>query len=131
MSLISRIHQEQNELHTIAEGTITIADVRAHLLKEQKNSELPYRELIDGRKAVVQLSPADVREIVKLLSTLSQESKLGPTAVVVYTDVAYGMMRMLQILVEDVCIVEPFRELRQAQQWLRDLPPTISQGTGE
>jgi hypothetical protein len=29
------------------------------------------------------------------------------------------MMRMLQMLVEDVCIVQPFRDLGEAERWLR------------
>ncbi|MBZ5661092.1 MAG: hypothetical protein LAO08_11860 [Acidobacteriia bacterium] len=78
MSIECRLDQQYNELHTIASGTVTIAEVRAHLLKEQKDALLPYRELIDGRGAVVQLSPGDVREVVGLLGKLSQKSKLAP-----------------------------------------------------
>ncbi len=122
MSIEYRLDQEHHELIAIAGGTVSIVDVRAHLIKEQQNSMLPYREIIDGREAIVQLSPGDVREIVGMLGTLSRTSKLGPTAVVVSTDVAYGMMRMLQMLVEDICIVKPFRDLAQAQKWLRALP---------
>ena len=102
----------------IAEGIITLAEVRA-LLRDLKNSEPPYRELIDARGAAVRLSSAEVQEIVELLRSLSGSDRLSRIAVVVSTDMAYGMMRMLQILVEDVCVVQPFRNLADAERWLR------------
>ena len=131
MGIECRLYREQNELHLIAEGTITIEEVRAHLRKEQENSELAYRHLMDARNAMMRLSPVNVREIVKLLGTLPQTSRLGPTAIVVSTEVAYGMMRMLQILVEDVCVVEPFRDFAEAQQWLRSFKLPVSKATGK
>jgi hypothetical protein len=109
---------ERNEAITIAKGTITLAEVRAYLLRDLKDSEPPYRELIDARGAVVRLSSAEVQEIVELLRSLSGSDRLSRIAVVVSTDMAYGMMRMLQILVEDVCVVQPFRNLADAERWL-------------
>jgi hypothetical protein len=76
--------------------------------------------LIDARHAIVKLSSSDVHEIVELLRSLARSRRLGRTAVVVSTDVAYGIMKMLQILVEDVCVVQPFRDLTAATLWLRD-----------
>ena len=114
---------EPSEVTTIAEGTVTLDEVRAHLHREKSDSALPYRELIDARNAVVSLSRSEVREIVELLRSLARCRRLGRTAVVVSTDVAYGIMRMLQILVEDVCVVQPFRDLTTAALWLSDGRP--------
>jgi len=111
---------EGSEVTTIAEGTVTLDEVRAHLHREKSDSALPYRESIDARNAVVSLSRSEVREIVELLRSLTRSRRLGRTAVVVSTDVAYGIMRMLQILVEDVCVVRPFRDLTAAALWLND-----------
>jgi hypothetical protein len=131
MGIDCQLYLEEGELHVTVEGTVTSEEVRAHLRKEQENSELAYRHLIDARNALVRLSPADVRGIVKLFETLSQTSRIGPMAIIVSTDVAYGMMRMLQILVEDVCIVEPFRDFSEAQQWLRAFRPPAANAGGK
>jgi hypothetical protein len=109
---------ESREVTTIAEGTVTIDEVRAHLHRERSDSALPYGELIDARNAVVRLSCSELQQIVELLRSLARRHRLGPTAVVVSTDVAYGILRMLQILVEDVCVVQPFRDLAAATLWL-------------
>jgi len=118
--LAHSVDSERNELTTIAEGTVTLAEVRAHLLRELQDSEPPHRELIDARRAVVRLSSAEAQEIVELLRSLSRSHPLNRIAVVVSTDVAYGVMRMLQTLVEDVCVVQPFRDLAEAERWLGD-----------
>jgi hypothetical protein len=112
------VDTERNEVTTIAEGTVTLDEVRAHLHREKSDSALPYRELIDARNAVVMLSSSELQQIVELLRSLARSRRLGPTAVVVSTDVAYGTLRMLQILVEDVCVVRPFRDLAAATLWL-------------
>lgn len=112
------VNTELNEVTTIAEGTITLDEVRAHLHREKSDSALPYRELIDARNAVARLSCSELQQLVELLRSLARSRRLGPTAVVVSTDVAYGIVKMLQILVEDVCVVQPFRDLAAATLWL-------------
>jgi|SRR5271168_3590395 len=112
------VDAECSDVTTTAEGTVTLDEVRAHLHREKSDSALPYRELIDARNAVVRLSSSDLRKILELLRSLARSGRLGPTAVVVSTDVAYGILTMLQILVEDVCVVQPFRDLAAATLWL-------------
>jgi hypothetical protein len=106
---------------TVAQGMVSAADVREHLSSEQRDSALPFRELIDARHAWIDFSPAEVRELVELLRSLSLQHYLGPTAVVVSSPVAFGVMRMLETLVEDVCVVRAFRDFAQAESWVRDV----------
>ena len=106
---------------TVAEGAVSAEDVRKHLSSEERDLALPLRELIDARRARIDFSPAEVREVVDLLRSLSLRHYLGPTAVVVSSPVAFGVMRMLENLVEDVCIVRPFRDFAQAESWVRDV----------
>jgi len=120
LGLSRTVDVESKKVTTVAEGTVTMPEVRAHLQRERRDLALPYRELIDARRATVNLSSAEVREIVELLRSLSRSHRPGRTAVVVSSDVAYGMMRMLQVLVEDSCDVHPFLDLAAAEQWLRD-----------
>lgn len=97
---------------------ITLEDVLAHLEEERLAIGLSYSELIDARGYVPAFSSAQVRTIVAVLRRLAENSRLGPTAVIVDTDMGYGMLRMLEMLVEDVCAVRPFRRQEEAEQWL-------------
>jgi hypothetical protein len=77
--------------------------------------------LIEARDAIPDLSPADMRVLVAWLRWLGERTRLGPTAVVVNNDFSFGMVRMVEILVEDVCLVRPFREKLSAELWLEEL----------
>jgi hypothetical protein len=56
------------------------------------------------------------------LHRLGNQSRLGPTAIIVDSDVECGMVRMAEMLVEDVCAVRPFRRTEEAQEWLTAFP---------
>ena len=105
-----------------ATGPITLGDIRVHLEEERLVGGLPYRELIDARGYRPAFSSEDVRSIVALLRQLGRESRLGPTAIIVDSDDGFGMIRMLEILVEDVCAVRPFRNREEAEKWLAGFP---------
>ncbi len=91
------VDMKQRLVTTVAEGMVSVADVREHLSSEQRDSALPFRELIDARHAWIDFSPAEVRELVDLFRSLSLQHYLGPTGVVVSSPVAFGVMRMLRI----------------------------------
>lgn len=96
-----------------------------HLGKERDEDGLPLHELIDAARVTVTLSPSEVRVIVERLRELGRDNALGPTAVIVGDDVSYGLLRMLEVLVEDVCDVRPFRKQIEAEEWLDGLLPRL------
>ena len=58
------------------------------------------------------------------LREMSKQTPLGATAIIVDSDEAFGMMRMLQILTEDVAPLRPFRRESDATEWLNALELT-------
>ena len=118
MPILSSVDHAKHHIESVAVGPITYADVQEHILREKQWEGLPYGEFVEGRGAGVQLGPADIRKIVDLLRSLKDGSKLGPTAIVVSTEYAFGLMRMLEMLVEDVCEIRVFRDERVAREWL-------------
>jgi len=101
-----------------AVGPITVDDIRAHIEEERLAGGLAHRELIDARGASPAFSSEDVRSVVAVLRRLGSDSLLGPTAVLVDSQVGYGMLRMFEALLDDVCAVRPFYEQEAAEQWL-------------
>jgi hypothetical protein len=118
MGFTTRFDHDRREIYTTAEGSITLEDIRQHLLKGQAEGALSYPEVYDARNAEPHFSSAEVRMVVETMRALSKESKLGPGAVIVGSDLAFGMMRMLGMLVEDVCQVRPFRTPAEADWWI-------------
>jgi hypothetical protein len=122
---------KRREMYTTADGPITMDDIRKHLSKEHRDKGLAYRELIDAPRATAAVSSSDIRATVEILRAYGREGILGPTAIVVGNDLAYGMLRMLAILLEGVCALQPFRTRQDAEEWLADASVTASASGSE
>jgi hypothetical protein len=122
MPVMHSVDHERREMYTTAVGPITIEDIRKHLVKEHRDKGLAYRELIEASQATAAFSSSDVRTMVEILRVYGQEGALGPTAIVVGNSITYGMIRMLAILLDGVCALEPFRTLQEAEHWLAKAP---------
>ena len=120
--IIVKVDHQRKEIESLAVGPITYADVESHLKMECRLQGLAYPELLDARGAGILLTPAEIRQVVAFLRKLGEEHLLGPTAVVVSNDTAFGLVRMFEVLLEDVCEVRPFREEGEAREWLAALP---------
>ena len=121
-SITANVDHDRKLLLVRAMGPITFEDIRAHLEEERLAGGLPYRELIDARGYRPAFSAKDVQAIVALLHRLGRDSRLGPTAIIVDSDDGYGMIRMLEMLVEDACAIRPFRRQEEAEKWLAGFP---------
>jgi len=122
MPITYTIDRARRWLFTVAEGSVTFSDIIAHLEKERDDNGLPFAELIDATRAAVAFNTTDVRRIVDRLRNLGRNNALGPTAILTGDDVSYGIMRMLEIMVADVCDIRPFRNRGKAEEWLNAIP---------
>ena len=118
MPVTYTLDDDRHEMYVAADGRITMDDIRKHLTLEHRDKGLAYRELIEASGATAGFSPSDVRATVRLLREYRQTGVLGPTAIVVGNELAYGMMRMLAIQLEGICELQPFRTRKEAEQWL-------------
>lgn len=114
------VDHEIKEVKTVATGPIVMGDIQDHLVQERKEGGLAYRELVDASEAEPFLSTKDVRATVELLRTFARQGMLGPTAVIVPSEVGYGLVRMVEILLDGAAEVRPFRktEAVEAREWL-------------
>lgn len=122
--VIEGIDQNLQELNSAAFGPIHYYDVEKHLIEERIVNGLAYKEFIDGRDATLAfaLSPSEIRQIVALMRVLSEQSKLRATAVLVESDFAFGIMRAMEMLLDDIAEVRPFRDEKLARSWLASRP---------
>ena len=126
MSYTTTVDHAKRRVLVRAQGPITLADVRTHLEEERLGVGLTYSELIDARGFSPAFSPEGVRTLVNILRRLGRDSKLGPTAIIVDTDFGYGMLRLLEVLVEDVCDIRPFRRQEEADKWLAEFHEDVT-----
>ena len=118
MPITATFDHQHRRVIAVAEGRVTLDEIRSHLEEERQEPALGYSELIDARGVIPDFAPADIRILVAWLRWLGERTRLGPTAVVVDSDLAFGMVRMVEMLVDDVCQVRPFRDKLDAELWL-------------
>lgn len=124
MPISMSVNHKQHTVHAEAVGEISYDEIVEHLHRERDARGIPYREVIDATRATAAFDSSDARRLVSLVRQLGQENAFGPTAVVVGNDLTYGMLRMLEILLDDVADVRPFRsgERRDAEAWVATVP---------
>ena len=115
MSFNMSVDHERKEVEAIALGPITYIDTVNHLLNERHFAGFVYKEFLDARDADFSWTQEEMRDIVATVQNLSGELNFGPTAVLVSTDVAFGTVRMLQMLIENFAEVRPFRDEQEAR----------------
>lgn len=119
MPISFEVDRERRRIRTSAVGAVTVADVAVHLEELVQQGIETYAELVDAREATRPgWYSADVRKAADLVSTLGGSAKLGPRAVVVTRAAAFGMVRMLSVLLSARLRLEVFRDVPSAEEWL-------------
>jgi hypothetical protein len=121
MPITATYDHKHRRVVAAVQGRVTLAEIRSHLEEERQEPALGFAELIDVRDAVPDFPTADVRVLVAWLRWLGDRTRLGPTAVVVNSDLAFGIVRMIEMLVDDVALVKPFRDKLDAELWLEEV----------
>jgi uncharacterized protein (DUF885 family) len=121
MPITCTVDRDRGLLLGVAKGSLSRADVLAHIEERETFEGAPSLPLLlDATEARHNaMTQADVREVVDRLRQLAKQHRLAATAIVVRDDVSYGVLRMMEILAEDVCHIQPFRDRGAAEQWLR------------
>jgi hypothetical protein len=114
----------RRRIRTLVEGSVTVDDVGAHFETLLRDQVIGYADFIDARAA---RGPgwfsADVRKAAELVRTMRGDRAIGPRAVLVSTSAAFGMVRMLSVLLSPWMAMEVFRDPDSAEQWLDLVAP--------
>jgi hypothetical protein len=123
VAITHAVDHDHRWVSATADGRITYSDVDRHLTAEHADGGLGYPELVDATSAAIDLSTDDIHALVSRVRKLAQTEAMGPTAVLVGSDVDYGVMRMVEMLAEPHAAVRPFRDRAEAEAWLAITPP--------
>ena len=98
---------------------MTVEEVAGHFENLLRDQVVGYADLIDARKAK---GPgwfsADVRRAAELVRNMGGGVAVGPRAVLVSSAAAFGMVRMLSVLLTPWMTMEVFRDEDSAGEWL-------------
>lgn len=121
MSLDYRIEKSQGLLIMTGQGTIEAEDIEAcyeRLLADPDYSAI-RRELADFREATFNIDPDDVKTLAKSTRERPTENRIERRAIVIVSDLQYGLARMFsQLVAPSGQDVQPFRNIDDARRWL-------------
>jgi hypothetical protein len=121
MPITCTLDRDHGLLLGVARGSLSCGEVLAHIEERERiegAASLPL--LLDAVEANHSaMTQADVREIVDRLRQLAKRHGLAATAIVVRDNVSYGVLRMMEMLAEDVCLIQAFRDRSEAEHWLK------------
>lgn len=104
---------------------MTVDDVAAHFETLVRGQHVGYADLIDARGAK---GPgwfsADVRRAAELVRSMGGGGTVGPRAILVSSSAAFGMVRMLSVLLTPWMAMEVFRDPDAAEEWLDLVSPS-------
>jgi len=112
----------------IATGTVTRDTVVSYFDTQRRLEGLTYPRLVECRELDVRLTNDDWREVTAWLRTMVQGRTIGPAAVVVDSEQGRQLVRMIALLVSDICVIEPFADRVSAEEWLTELLAMRSTG---
>ena len=104
-------------VRTTLSGMITYAHLVLHVQARERAGVLGRPQIIDARDARMELSCADARALAALVREHRQDRRIGPTAVVAETDLAYGIARMYGGF-DDSERFAVFRTMAEAEAWI-------------
>ncbi len=118
------VDEPRRRLRTTVEGPATVDEVATHFATLVRDELVGYADLIDARKAK---GPgwfsADVRRAAELVRNLGGGTAVGPRAILVSSSAAFGMVRMLSVLLNPRMSMEVFRDEGSATEWLDLVSP--------
>ena len=112
------VDHARREVHTVASGRVSYAEIEGHLSKLRDAGALSYREFFDGRAGQVEFAAADTPRIVELMRKLTKEGPVGPKAVLASEGYTFGVSRMIEMLAAEFCEIKIFRNEHEARAWL-------------
>lgn len=105
-------------IHTVVTGDVRLRAIAEHLDAIGAEPWFPAPALVDTRQAAPNIPSDEVRSVVEMFRRLGPQLNGVPIAVLVSSDVAFGLVRMMELMLDDVVTIAPFRDAASARRWI-------------
>lgn len=113
------LDKTRRHVDTTVTGSISVDDILAHFGASRREQALGYAELIDVRGVTPPYpSTSDIWRAANLVRAFNNEETFGPRAVIVGSDLIFGMTRLFTNLITDFLPMRVFRDSKAAEEWL-------------
>jgi hypothetical protein len=99
-------------------GTVNYHWLQEFMVEVVRHGAQEYPKLINGLDAELRLAPEEINQFLEFAQALGRQWRFGPVAVVVADELSYAEVHTLGLLTEEICHVQPFWRVEEAEQWL-------------
>ena len=121
MPIHFRVHKDELCVHATGEDPLTDADLRQYQMQLAAHPEhgAGFHQLVDLREVSgLAVTSSGVREAGHLSDHFAEQVRGTRCAVVVATDVAFGMARMFEAYITESVDYRVFTDPDEAEQWI-------------
>ena len=115
------IDEARKRIYTRCEGMVTYTELRAHINTDLDAAAASYDEIFDCGDAKTNVTALDIRSLVGERQKVAQRQAPAPVAVVATNNKFFGLLRMFDMLTEDIRPMRVFRSKIEAEQWLEEI----------
>ena len=116
------IDHDKRFVHVRFEGITTLQDLEAYLDEVVVQGAMPYRKLVDSRKAIGQYDDADMMAMGARISAYAALEPRGPIAVVLISDDQLAVTECIHNLGGAKRPARIFFSETEARKWLAEQP---------
>ena len=115
------VDRDKKRIRTKVTGGIHLKEVEEYVERKIEEGIMSFSDLIDCREATTAITAHDIHHLVGILRRLAGGIQLGPVAILVSDgdSITFGMARMMAALIDGTLSIRPFREIEEAEAWLR------------
>ena len=129
MPVVYRIDAARKLIDTRCVGYVNFNEVLNHFQTLLDDPECPDRldVLLDLREVTSVPEDHQLRQLSYKIGSISDRLQFGACAIVATADVIFGMARMFEVFAEKwFKEIRVFRDVAEAQEWLKSEKPVIS-----
>jgi len=115
----AKLQNVKEDSPVVGHDSIGPADAVEGMDRQLAGGAWTYGVLHDARQITWIPTKSEVRRLVSHVETISRtHGPTGPVAFITANEALFGMMRMYSLLGQEVALIEVYRDLVHAEQWL-------------
>lgn len=119
MPITFSLDEQRQRVTTTVSGPVTGDEIIGHFQAIRRSHAFGWAELVDVRKVSPPwLTSSEIWRVANLMRNFKDEEFPGPRAVLVGSELNFGLARMFANLLGDRAVIQIFREPAQAEAWL-------------
>lgn len=119
MPITFSLDEQRQHVATTVSGPVTGDEIIGHFQAIRRSHAFGWTELVDVRNVSPPwLSSSEIWRVANVIRNSKDEELPGARAVLVDTELNYGLARMFANLLGDRAVIQIFRETSDAEAWL-------------